>query len=504
MTYRVLIDGIDRTTMLIDDGFTIAQVESGIRRATIKLYEQLYSLGDELKIYVNDVLKFQGDIDKEMVRPGEFTAFASDLLIVLPDENVCSEGHYEYVNQDYTLILKDLLDYYCNGVFDVTNVDTTGMQCGHINLQDKQLSDAVKIIAKRSQHVFWLEPPNILYFKEKGTVGSGYTAIYGTNIEDINIIRDTFTKTKVVIRMRVGSVTVGTGSRIAVFADDTITTEDEAEDVGNAILEEMQDVQIRGELTLAECRHDIVPGTTIQLEAPQFGFNNEPLMVKSVTYSPFKTRLVIGTLTAMIEGKLVDFEDRIRNIENRGISWLFMCQAREQTMAVCGTNCEQSCQITCETIAGCVTACQEGECQSACQDTDQVTCLQFQQICGEGGVCQAACQAGHGCELTCQIQCQESCQTQCQVDCQHACQGGCETTCQGLCETSPCQIICEVTCEVDCEIVCNAGCEIDCQTGCETTPCQTGCETTCEATCETSCQIGCEQQLLCCGTIGPI
>ena len=489
--------------MLIDDGFSISQVESGLCRASVKLYEKLYTLGDQLKIYMNNVLKFQGDIDKELVGPREFTAYASSLLLVLADENVRAEDHFEYANQDYTVILKDLLDYYCNGVFDVTNVDTTGMQCGHINLKDKQLSDGVKIIANRSRHVFWLEPPNILHFKEKGTVSSGYTAIYGTNIEDINIVRDTFTKTKVIIRMRVGSVTVGTGSRIAVFADDTITTESEAEDVGNAILEEMQDVQIRGDITLSECRHDIIPGTTIQLMAPQFGFNNEPLMVKSVTYTPYKTRLVIGTLTSMIEGKMIDFEDRIRNIENRGLAWLFMCQAREQTMAVCGTNCEQSCQITCETISGCVTACQQGACQSACQQSDQVTCLQEQQICGDAGICQAACQAGHGCELGCEKECQASCQTQCQEGCQESCQGACEAGCQSVCETT-CQGVCLLSCEINCEVVCNVGCEVSCETACETTPCQTGCETTCEATCETSCMIGCEQQTLCCGTIGPI
>ena len=488
--------------MLMDDGVSITQAEMGVRRATIKLTEQLYTLGDELKIWVDGVLKFQGEIDKEAIGPSEFTAYASDLLMVLPDANARADGHYEYTSQDYTVILKDLLSYYFSGIFDVTNVDTTGMTCEHINLKDKQLSQCIQIIAQRSQYVFWLEPPNLLYFKAKDSVSSGYSAIYGTNIEDINIIRDTFVKTKVIINMKLGSVTVGTGERIAVVADDTIETEDEAIDLGNAILEEMQDVMIRGDIILTDCRSDLVPGTTVQLQALQFGFDNEAIRIKQVTYTPYMTRLVVGTMTAMVEAQMIDFEDRLRNIENRGLKWLFSCASRTQTAAGCGSACEIECQIACEAIPTCNAACQSDACQSTCQLQEQISCIQEEQICGTAGVCQAACQAGHGCETACQSQCQAACQSACQVACQETCQGACEASCQGTCETL-CQSVCEVSCETTCETICQTGCEIDCQTACEQ-GCQTTCESTCQETCEAACMVGCEQQTLCCGTIGPL
>ena len=502
MTFSVMVDGIDRTTMLVDEGFTITQAEGGVRRASIKLYEQLYSLGDELQIYVDDTLKFKGDIDKERVGPGVFTAYASDLLMSLADDNARADGHFEYVNQDYTLILKDLLSYYFSGQFDVTNVDTTGMTCGHINLKDKQLSQCIQIIAQRSRHTFWLEPPNLFYFKPIDSVSSGYSAIYGTNIENINIVRDTFVKTKVIVRMKLGSVEVGTGTRIAIVFDDTIETESEAEDVGNAILEEMQDIMIRGEIVLTDCRHDLIPGTTVTLTAPQFGFNGESIRIKAVTYTPYKTRLTVGTMTAMVEDQLISMEDRIRNIENRGLSWLFSCESRTQTAAGCGSACEIECQIACEAIPTCNAACQSDACQSTCQLQEQISCIQEEQICGTAGVCQAACQAGHGCETACQSQCQAACQSACQVACQETCQGACEASCQGTCETL-CQSVCEVSCETTCETICQTGCEIDCQTACEQ-GCQTTCESTCQETCEAACMVGCEQQTLCCGTIGPL
>lgn len=502
MTFKISVNGTDRTTQIIDNGFTVTQSEMGMRRTNIRLYEQLYTLGDELKIEVNGVLKFQGEIDKEMVRPGEFTVYASDLLITLADDTARSNGHYEYTSQEYSSILKDLLSYYFSGVFDVTNVDDTGMTCDHINLKGKQISECIKILAQRSKHVFWLEPPNFLYFKEKGAVSSGYSAIYGTNIDDISIVRDTFTKTKILIKMKLGTVEVGTGTRIAIFFDDTITTEDEAEDVANAILEEMQDVQIRGEITLTECRHDLVPGTTIQLEAPQFGFNGESIRIKSVSYTPYKTRIIVGTLTSMVESKLISFEDRIRHIENRGLTWVYSCESRTQSAAGCSSECEINCQVACEAIATCHADCQTDACQSTCQLQEQISCIQEEQICGTGGVCQAACQAGHGCESACQSQCQAACQSQCQNACQESCQGACEAACQGICETT-CQTACLVSCMTTCETTCQTGCETTCQTAC-LAACQTTCETTCQETCETSCMVGCEQQLLCCGTIGPL
>jgi len=511
MAYTITIDSVDRTTKLIDDGFAVTQSEGSARRASVKLYEQLYALGDELKISIDGNLKFQGEIDKESIRSGEFVAYASDLLITLPDDSARADGHFEYENQDYTVIFKDLLDYYFSGVFDVSNVDTTGQTCSHINLKDRPISECLQILATRAQYVFWLEPPNYMYFKPKGGVSSGYSAVYGHNIADINVVRDTFVKTKVIVKMRYGAVEVGSGSRITVVHDDTITTEEEAEDVGNAILDEMQDVIIRGDITLLECKHDLVPGTTIVLTAPRFGFNADTIRIKSMTYTPFRTKLVVGTMTSMVEHHMIDIEDRIKNIEKRGLAWLWSCESSSQTAAGCSSACEIDCEHACEAVceptcqSSCQSGCQYGECetgcQTTCQKTEQITCIESQQICGTAGVCQTNCLAGHGCETACQSQCQAACQSQCQLTCQESCQGACEAACQGVCETT-CQTACLLSCMDSCEITCKTGCQTDCQTACEDA-CQTTCESTCQETCESTCQTGCEQQTLCCGTIGP-
>ena len=479
--------------MLVDDGLSVTQAEMGLRRASIKLYEQLYALGDELKIYKNDTLLFQGDIDKETIRPGIFQAYASDKLMILADANARDDDHYEYANEEYSLILKDLLSHYFTGEFDVTNVDATGMTCGHIFLKDKQISQCVQIISQRCRHVLWLEPPNILYFKPKNTVISGYRALYGTNIQDLRVTRDTFTKTKVIIRMAAGDVTRGTGERIVLLSDDTIETEDEANDLADAILDELQDTMIRGEIVLTEVRHDLVAGTTVVLHAPEFGFEEETIRIMQVTYTPFSTKLTVGATAAMVEGKIIDFEDRIQRIEARGIKWLFTCESRTQSAAGCGTTCERDCQIACEAVASCVTACQEGACQSICQVNEQIECVKNEQVCGTSGVCQAACEVGHGCEGICQTECQADCQLSCEVGCETSCLTGCETTCQGACE---------ISCETTCETTCQTTCQTSCQTTCET-QCQSGCQTTCETGCETTCQEACLVQELCCGTVGP-
>lgn len=577
-TYIVWIDGINRTNQLIKDGVSITQPTMGIRRCSVKLQSQLYSLGDELLVYVGEKLLFQGDIDKETIsNNAEFIVYASDLLTVYHDKNARASGHFEYSSRltgedvgtgdnsetafdldypardgdgtttdeekqievfldgalqaisdytldgdggtdgvglltfdtapdtdviitanyfaiepaEYSLILKDLMNYYYSGVFDLTNVDDTGMWCSHINLENKQLFECVREIAFRSKHVFWLVPPNYLYFKPKDSVSSGQEIVYGRDISSIKITRDTFTKTKVIINMQTGAVEAGAGERIFVFSSDIITTEKEGDDVADAILDELQDTRIRGEITLSDVRHNLYAGTTIILDAPEYGFEKETIPITQVQFSPLATKLTVGTTVAMIRNRIISDEERLKHMEARGLQWLFTCQSSSQTASGCTGPCEINCQHTCELSCE-LGACQSGICQTDCQLTEQVACVQTQQVCGTAGVCQANCEAGHGCELLCQSECQSNCQ-------KGVCQTICELSCELACEVS-CEYACVVTCELECQLACLTTCELACQNYCESS-CQDGCQIKCQKTCESICQIGCEVSQMCCGTI---
>jgi hypothetical protein len=589
--YRVTIDGVDVSQKLVDEGFTLSWGDMASKRASVKLYEQLYNLNDELIVYFDDTVIFQGDIDKEFVRPGEFICYASDQMITLADVIARNVDHREYSlrrNEDvgtgdnidttweldypaldrslaitddendievfldgvyvdpadytldgdggtggvglitfdtapgssveitcnynakepvqYEVIFKDLLSYYYPGVFDVSNVDDTNKTCFYVDLTDKSIWECLKVLSQRANMAMWLEPPNKLYWKTRDSVSSDFSAIYGQNIKDLSITRDNFVKTRVIVLItlpggRTGEVIVGTGSRTAIVNDDTINNETDATARGQAVLDELQDIQIRGEIELTESRHDLIPGTTCVLNAPQFGFENETLRIKHVNVTPKGTKLSLGLMTAMVEDQIVDFEERIRRLENRGMTWRVACDTSQQTMAGCVVVCEAECQIACETVAGCVTACQEGLCQTDCQTSLQITCVTGEQICGDEGTCQIACQTGHRCETTCQSQCQTECQTECQSECQQSCQGGCETSCQATCETA-CQTGCEIVCNTGCETSCQTTCQQSCQSVCET-QCQTACEVSCDGSCQVACKIGCQEESLCCGTIGP-
>ncbi len=500
---KVKVNGINVKERMIGPGISITHVEMGAKRASIRLYDQLYNINDELKVWMGDNLVFQGDIDKEHVIPGDFTAYASDKLTVLSNEVASHEDHREYVNTEVSVIVKNLLDYYFNGVFDQTNIDTTTATVGYLDLTDKPINECMQILAQRARFVYWLEPPNLFYFKARDSISSNYTAIYGTNVENLAVTRDNFVKTKVIVKMRLGKVISGTGTRIAIVADDTIVKEADAQQLADSILDEMQDIRIRGEITLTELRYDLIPGTTVVLHAPQFGFENETVRIKQITYSPFKTRLVVGVMTAMVEDQIVDFEQRIKRMEDRGLSWVVSCDTSTQTAAGCAGPCEVTCEATCEVTCQ-SGACQAGVCQSDCQLVQQITCVTEEQTCGSTGTCQVICETGHAvCQSACQTECMNDCQlgdckTTCKLSCQETCQESCEETCELACQTG-----CEVACNVGCEVGCNSACQLGCESTCETT-CQEACpETTCQASCETSCKVGCQTEALCCGTIGP-
>jgi len=497
-SYRVLIDDVDVTTKLVDNGFSVSHGEMMPMRASVRLYEQDYSIGSVLKVYAGEQLIFQGDIDKERITTGEFAAFASDKMIILSNEAATNVDHRLYETAEYSTIVTDLLSYYLSGEFDVTEVDVTGKTAIYLDLTSTSLNECLKTCAKRARFTFWLEPPNKLHFKALDTVASGYTAIYGTNIERIDVVRDNFIKTKVVVVFQVNNVKAsverGTGSRIVLVTDDKINNSADANDLGDAILDELQDIQIRGTIDLVEPRHDLIPGTTVIIHAPQYGFSNEVVRIKAVTYTPLKTRITVGTYGAMVDSTLVSYEERIKALEDRGIEWLLSCTAPMQTAAGCLGACEVKCEATCEVT--CQSGnCQAGQCQTNCQLHEQIECVSNEQVCGTAGTCQVACELGHKCETDCQAACQNYCQTgQCQVGCETACETGCETNCQDACQTT-CQTACETT-------PCQTGCQTTCQTTCQTA-CQTGCETSCDGTCEVGCKVGCEVESLCCGTIGP-
>ena len=509
MGIRVLIETLDVTDKLVGEGVVLTRAEMAVQRATVKLYEQEYSIGDTLYVYEDETLRFQGEIDKERIQPGEFTCFASDKSIVLSDEAATNDSHRIYEAEAYEDIITDLLDYYLSGVFDVTNVDATGKSAAYLDLTSKPIYECMKIVSQRARFAWWLVPPNYLYFKAIDTVSSGYSAIYGTNIEKIDVTRDNFVKTKVVVVFQLNNRKAfterGDGSRIVLISDDTINNEADANDLGDALLAELQDIRIRGQITLTEPRFDLIPGTTIVVHAPQFGFSNEVVRIKQVQVTPFSTRISVGTVGAMVDDTLVDFEERLRNIESRGLEWLLSCTTLTQTAPGCAGQCEVVCEHACEAVceptceavcqSGCqFGSCQTGVCQTDCQLNEQISCVTDEQVCGSAGTCQVACEAGHSCETICQSQCQNYCQTgDCQIGCETGCETTCETTCQDACQTT-CQLGCETSCQTTCQTTCQSTCEIYCQTGCETA---------CDGTCEVGCKIGCETETLCCGTIGP-
>lgn len=497
--YRVMIDDVNVTTKLVGDGFRVILGEMTTTRASVRLYEQAYSIGSVLQIYYDDTLIFQGDIDKEGMETGVYIAYSSNKLMILGDKAASNENHRLYESAEYSTIVTDLLSYYLAGEFDVTEVDVTGKTAVYLDLTSKPLNECLKICAQRARFTFWLVSPDKLYFKAIDTVSSGYTAIYGTNIEKIKITRDNFTKTKVVVVFTVNNVKAsierGTGSRIVLLTDDTINNSNDANDLGDAILDELQDIQIRGTIELVEPRHDLIPGTTIIVHAPKYGLSNATVRIKEVSYTSKKTRITIGRVGAMVEQTLVSYEERIKKLEDRGIDWILSCTSPMQTAAGCDGPCEVKCEATCEVT--CQSGdCQAGICQSNCQLVEQISCVTTEQICGTVGTCQVACELGHKCETDCQAACQNYCQTgQCQVGCETACEIGCEITCQDACQDA-CQVACETTpCQTTCQSTCQSTCQVPCY--------QVACEISCQGGCQTGCKVGCEVEDLCCGTIGP-
>ena len=104
MTFTVYIADLKVNEMFVDEGFSFTRTEMGVTRAAVKLYTRDYSIADTLQIYEGETLKYEGIIDKERVLKDSFTVYASDLTIDLSREYARADGHFEYANQDYTLI----------------------------------------------------------------------------------------------------------------------------------------------------------------------------------------------------------------------------------------------------------------------------------------------------------------------------------------------------------------------------------------------------------------
>lgn len=316
--YGVVVDGVPMNNFLLSDGFAVhPNVTEAMSWAELFFKNRSYERGDTVLIYLDHELVFDGVIKRERVDTSKWTAIAYDRLYRWRDEPCIDDGYYKYENQLAGTILVDLLNHYFPDDFDTANVDAGGTLTA-IYGHGQYVYDLAQEIARRANFDLWLDPPNKVYFKDKESVASGETTVYGVNILNITAEWDDLEKRdKIIVYGRLAtlpgfgvSATSGTGDAKHFHMDESILTDAEAQEVADALLAEKNVTLVTGEVQLKKYKPEIRPGKTVVLHATRFGFNNAAVRVTSAVHTPSGTSFIVGDVWSPVR-KTSKLEDSV-------------------------------------------------------------------------------------------------------------------------------------------------------------------------------------------------
>lgn len=237
---------------------------------------------------------------------------------------VLSESHRTYNDEDVGAIAKDLIDYYFDGLFTSVNVNTnTGTTISDIDCYDKTVGDALEELAKRGNATFYIDGDNDVHFFVKGMEDSNAVFDYTNIVGDIVVDEVGEVVGTVIVKGLTGiSGTAGSGLPEVLHSDRRITTNEEAQEVAEALLDKYgETITIKFPVTgFFNLKH----GQSATLDAPLDKHANESIIISGVSWNltpnNCRTNITLGELPVSYENLILQMVKEIKEQQVNRIS----------------------------------------------------------------------------------------------------------------------------------------------------------------------------------------
>jgi hypothetical protein len=258
-------------------------VESEIRGvASIEVpYEMAVSRGDLMHVFAYGERLIQGHVVsiRRQRSGGIRYATVQNKTARLWGKIILSQAHRYYSGEDAGEVVKDLVDYYFNGLFTTNHVNiNVGITISDFDCYEQTVGDALEEVATRAGCSFFIDEDNDLHFFIEGSTGG--VTIQEADIIDVDVEEVGVAVNRVIVKGVEGiSASAGAGVPEKLVSDRRITTEQEAQEVASRYLRHYNE-QVFGGIVLNKF-YSLRHGQKIIVNSPRDGLLNEELVVYS-------------------------------------------------------------------------------------------------------------------------------------------------------------------------------------------------------------------------------